>query len=85
MRSFHGEMSKRIKTCAAPRVSLPRLKERSKTRTCGHIMEAYRHPTFDMACERFDLTADLIDMPQSERDRVKPNETTVGGLAVNVI
>lgn len=34
-------------------------------------MDIYRHPTFDMACEQFDLVADLIDLPQSERARVK--------------
>ena len=34
-------------------------------------MDIYRHPTFDMACEQFDLVADLLQMPQSERERVK--------------
>lgn len=34
-------------------------------------MEIYKHPTFDMACEQFDLVADLLQMPQSDRERVK--------------
>jgi glutamate dehydrogenase (NAD(P)+) len=34
-------------------------------------MDIYKHPTFDMACEQFDLVADFLDMPASERDRVK--------------
>lgn len=34
-------------------------------------MDIYKHPTFDMACEQFDLVADLLQMPQSERERVK--------------
>jgi glutamate dehydrogenase (NAD(P)+) len=35
------------------------------------IMDIYRHPTFDMACEQFDLVADLMQIPQAERERVK--------------
>ena len=34
-------------------------------------MDIYRHPTFDMACEQFDLVADLMHIPQAERERVK--------------
>jgi len=34
-------------------------------------MDIYRHPTFDMACEQFDLVADLLELPQHERLRVK--------------
>jgi len=34
-------------------------------------MDIYRHPTFDMACEQFDLVADLLELPQQERLRVK--------------
>jgi hypothetical protein len=26
------------------------------------IIETYKHPTFDMACEQFDLVADLLQM-----------------------
>ncbi len=34
-------------------------------------MDIYKHPTFDMACEQFDLVADLLQLPQTERERVK--------------
>jgi glutamate dehydrogenase (NAD(P)+) len=34
-------------------------------------MEIYDHPTFRMACQQFDLVADHLEMPQSERDRIK--------------
>ena len=34
-------------------------------------MDIYRHPTFDMACQQFDLVADLLDLPQTERERMK--------------
>ena len=34
-------------------------------------MDIYKHPTFDMACEQFDLVAGLLQMPLAERERVK--------------
>ena len=34
-------------------------------------MEIYDHPTFRMACEQFDLVADHLQMPDSERGRIK--------------
>lgn len=34
-------------------------------------MDIYKHPTFDMACTQFDEVADLLEIGQSERDRVK--------------
>jgi len=34
-------------------------------------MEIYDHPTFQMACQQFDLVANHLQMPQSERDRIK--------------
>jgi len=34
-------------------------------------MEIYDHPTFQMACRQFDLVADHLQIPQSERDRIK--------------
>ena len=34
-------------------------------------MEIYRHPTFDMACAQFDGVADLLDLSQDVRERVK--------------
>ena len=34
-------------------------------------MEIYDHPTFRMACQQFDLVADHLQIPESERDRLK--------------
>ncbi len=34
-------------------------------------MDIYRHPTFDMACEQFDLVADFLDIPETDRERLK--------------
>jgi glutamate dehydrogenase (NAD(P)+) len=34
-------------------------------------MQVYDHPTFRMACQQFDLVADRLEIPQSERDRIK--------------
>src|SRR5882724_11490824 len=34
-------------------------------------MEIYDHPTFHMACQQFDLVADHLQIPASERDRLK--------------
>ena len=34
-------------------------------------MDIYKHPTFGMACEQFDLVTDLLQMPQSDCERVK--------------
>src|SRR5229473_350700 len=34
-------------------------------------MDIYDHPTFRMACEQFDLVADHLQIPESERDRLK--------------
>src|SRR5262245_38598563 len=34
-------------------------------------MEIYDHPTFRMACRQFDLVADLLEIPESERARLK--------------
>ena len=34
-------------------------------------MEIYDHPTFRMACQQFDLVADFLQIPHSERDRLK--------------
>src|SRR5438874_4178687 len=31
----------------------------------------YDHPTFDMACQQFDEVADYLQIPLSERDRIK--------------
>jgi glutamate dehydrogenase (NAD(P)+) len=34
-------------------------------------MEIYDHPTFRMACQQFDLVAEHLEIPESERDRLK--------------
>jgi glutamate dehydrogenase (NAD(P)+) len=34
-------------------------------------MEIYDHPTFRMACQQFDLVADHLQIPDSERGRIK--------------
>jgi glutamate dehydrogenase (NAD(P)+) len=34
-------------------------------------MEIYDHPTFRMACQQFDLVADHLQIPESERGRLK--------------
>jgi len=34
-------------------------------------MEIYDHPIFQMACKQFDLVADHLQIPESERDRLK--------------
>src|SRR6187455_90397 len=34
-------------------------------------MEVYDHPTFRMACQQFDLVADYLQIPLSDRDRLK--------------
>jgi glutamate dehydrogenase (NAD(P)+) len=34
-------------------------------------MNVYDHPTFHMACQQFDAVADYLQMPDSERDRMK--------------
>lgn len=34
-------------------------------------MDIYDHPTFRMACQQFDLVADYLQIPESERGRLK--------------
>jgi glutamate dehydrogenase (NAD(P)+) len=34
-------------------------------------MDIYDHPTFRMACQQFDLVADYLEIPESERGRLK--------------
>ena len=48
-------------------------------------MEIYRHPTFDMACEQFDLVADLLKLPENDRERVKfPKRSLVVSIPVRM-
>ena len=48
-------------------------------------MDIYKHPTFDMACEQFDLVADILQMPQAERARVKyPKRSVIVAVPVRM-
>ena len=48
-------------------------------------MDIYRHPTFDMACEQFDLVADRLEIGQVERERVKyPKRALVVAVPVRM-
>src|SRR6266404_478638 len=39
--------------------------------TTHSAMDIYDHPTFRMACQQFDLVADHLEIPESERARIK--------------
>jgi glutamate dehydrogenase (NAD(P)+) len=48
-------------------------------------MEIYNHPTFQMACDQFDLVADLLEIPEAERDRLKyPKRSMTVALPVRM-
>ncbi len=48
-------------------------------------MEIYDHPTFRMACQQFDLVADHLQMPASERDRLKfPKRSLTVALPIHL-
>lgn len=47
-------------------------------------MEAYDHPTFQMACQQFDLVAEQLEIPEFERPRLKyPKRSMIVSLPVN--
>jgi len=47
-------------------------------------MEAYDHPTFQMACRQFDRVADRLDIPESERGRLKyPKRSVIVSLPIH--
>ncbi|HTB84079.1 MAG TPA: Glu/Leu/Phe/Val dehydrogenase [Candidatus Sulfotelmatobacter sp.] len=47
-------------------------------------MDAYEHPTFQMACRQFDLVADRLEISESERNRLKlPKRAMIVSLPVN--
>jgi len=47
-------------------------------------MEIYDHPTFRMACEQFDFVADYLEIPESERGRIKfPKRSMVVALPIH--
>ena len=48
-------------------------------------MEIYDHPTFRMACRQFDITADLLEIPDDERARLKfPKRSMTVALPVRL-
>jgi glutamate dehydrogenase (NAD(P)+) len=48
-------------------------------------MEIYDHPTFRMACQQFDLVADLLQIPEIDRDRIKyPKRSMTVALPVRM-
>jgi glutamate dehydrogenase (NAD(P)+) len=47
-------------------------------------MDIYQNPTFAMACRQFDLVADLLEMPDSERGRLKfPKRSMIVALPIH--
>lgn len=49
-----------------------------------NTMEIYDHPTFRMACQQFDLVADHLQIPESERGRLKfPKRAMVVALPIH--
>jgi glutamate dehydrogenase (NAD(P)+) len=48
-------------------------------------MEIYAHPTFQMACQQFDLVADHLQIPISDRERLKyPKRSMIVALPVHM-
>jgi glutamate dehydrogenase (NAD(P)+) len=48
-------------------------------------MDIYDHPTFKMACQQFDLVADLLQIPDADRDRLKyPKRSMVVALPIKM-
>jgi glutamate dehydrogenase (NAD(P)+) len=48
-------------------------------------MQIYDHPTFRMACRQFDITADLLQIPEDERARLKfPKRSMTVSLPVHL-
>ena len=47
-------------------------------------MEIYDHPTFRMACQQFDLVADHLQIPESDRARLKfPKRSMIVALPIH--
>jgi glutamate dehydrogenase (NAD(P)+) len=48
-------------------------------------MEIYAHPTFQMACRQFDLVADHLQVPASDRERLKfPKRSLTVALPIHM-
>ena len=51
----------------------------------GELMEIYANPTFNMACRQFDLVADHLQIPDSERERLKfPKRSLIVSLPIHL-
>ena len=49
------------------------------------LMEIYAHPTFQMACQQFDIVADHLQIPASERERLKfPKRSLIVALPIHM-
>jgi len=47
-------------------------------------MQIYDHPTFQMACQQFDLVADHLQIPESDRGRLKyPKRSMIVSLPIH--
>ena len=47
-------------------------------------MNIYDHPTFHMACQQFDVVADRLQIPESDRDRLKyPKRAMIVALPIH--
>jgi glutamate dehydrogenase (NAD(P)+) len=47
-------------------------------------MDIYNHPTFQMACRQFDLVADILQIPDADRGRIKyPKRSMIVALPVH--
>ncbi len=48
-------------------------------------MEIYAHPTFQMVCQQFDLVADHLQIPESDRERLKfPKRSLTVALPIHL-
>ena len=48
-------------------------------------MEIYAHPTFQMACQQFDIVANHLQIPASERERLKfPKRALIVALPIHM-
>lgn len=56
--------------------------ERRRLIVCA--MEIYDHPTFRMACQQFDQVADHLEIPETERNRIKfPKRSLTVAVPIN--
>ncbi|HUR45733.1 MAG TPA: Glu/Leu/Phe/Val dehydrogenase [Candidatus Saccharimonadales bacterium] len=47
-------------------------------------MNIYEHPTFQMACQQFEVVADYLDIPSDDRERIKlPKRSMIVALPIH--